>query len=80
MAEEEHAKEFVVSHPSELRRSARLRKLKENKGTVLSPYFSEPVQSSAAQIRRVSKSKGKRRRDQSRYVYKAALILLILKL
>ena len=54
-----------VTDQSGLRRSARLRKLKENKGKVFSQYFSEPAQSSA-QIRQISK-KGKRQRDQSRY-------------
>ena len=50
-----------------LRRSARLRKLKENKGKMFSQYFPEPTQSSA-QIRWISK-KVKRQRDQSRYKY-----------
>ena len=60
--------EAIVVNSSGLRRSARLRKLKEDKGKVLSQYFSEPTQSSA-QIRRISK-KGKRKlRDQSRYVF-----------
>lgn len=58
--------EAIVVNPSGLRRSARLRKLKENKGKVLSQYFSDPVQRSAL-IRQVSKKPGKRQRDQSGY-------------
>ena len=57
----------ILVDQSGLRRSARLRKLKENKGKVFSQYFSDSEQSSA-QIRRISK-KGKRQRDQSRYYH-----------
>ena len=63
----------VCLDTSGLRRSARLRKLKENERKVFSQYFSEPVQSSA-QIRRISE-KGKRQRDQARY-FNVYLVIL----
>lgn len=50
-----------------LRRSARLRKLKESKGKVVSEYFSQPVSNSAARLGSKRPSRGRKRKsDQTR--------------